>query len=88
MLNRLHTPSNIIHFVAGSSHLDLTKKKEIDDKSINNIFLGESTDVVEALKVIPRHRFHEEITTPEKLYQKVSFEFSSTCLDLCIGCIL
>lgn len=48
MLNRLHA-SNITHFVAGSSHLDLTKKK-IDDESINNIFMGECTVVVKDLK--------------------------------------
>jgi hypothetical protein len=47
MLNRLHA-SNITHFVAGSSHLDLTKK--IDDESINNIFMGECTVVVKDLK--------------------------------------
>ena len=56
MLNRLHAPSNIRHFVASSSHLDLAKQYS-DDKSINNIFMGESTVMVRVLKFVPRRRF-------------------------------
>ena len=56
MLNRLHAPSNIRHFVASSSHLDLAKQYS-DDKSINNIFMGESTIMVKVLKVVLRRQF-------------------------------